>query len=211
MKNVPGAELVPVDCMTSSDGKTHKNTYDLIGLYMFIPAASKNPDAAMRYINWLAKYENYHFLQVGHEGITHTLIDEVPKIDALAATDPKWIQNSSQNLDYTIPMIGLFLGDEELNVRAIAAGYSWPAEIIVHAYNTAMINAEPPIVVSTSSPLVAEGPLNQTLVDKGVTIFAQSITCAPSAFDRVYDAGLKDWLDSGAQKVIDEKMEKYAE
>jgi putative aldouronate transport system substrate-binding protein len=211
IKNVPTAEFVPVDCMTGSDGMTHKNSYDMVALFLFIPASSKNPDAAMRYINWLAKPENSYFIQTGPEGIVHTIVDGIPKIDAFAAKDPKWIQNSPGNVDYALPMMGLFIGSEEKNVQAFAAGFTWPPDVITHAYNVAMINAEPPIVISPSSPLVAEGPLNQTLVDKGVALYTQSITCAPGDFDRIYNAGLKDWLDSGAQKIIDERREKYVE
>jgi putative aldouronate transport system substrate-binding protein len=54
-KNVPDADIVPVDCMTSSDGITHKISYDAAGVNYFIPKAAKNPDAAMRYLTWLAK------------------------------------------------------------------------------------------------------------------------------------------------------------
>jgi putative aldouronate transport system substrate-binding protein len=46
------------------------------------------------------------------------------------------------------------------------------------------------------------------LSDKGVVIFANSITCAPAQFDAVYDAGVKDWLASGAQAIIDERRAK---
>jgi len=206
-KNKPGALLVPVDCFTSSDGLTHKTIYDAAGVFFFIPRASKNPEAAMRYLNWLSKYENYHFIQVGPEGIVHEMVDGVPKLNPQAGGG--WIQNSAQNIDYTVMMNGLFLGSDEENIRALAAGYSWPADLIVNAYELALRNGRPPIIVSPSSPLSAAGPLGQTLTDKAVVVYTQSITAPAAQFDAVYDDQVEDWLALGAQKVIDERAEKY--
>lgn len=210
-KNIPDADLVPVDCFTSSDGVTHKPSYDAAGVYYFIPKSAKNPDAAMRYINWLARFENYNFLQIGPEGVTHVIDREsgVPKLNPTAGDG--WIQNSAQNLDYTFMMNGLFIGTDEENIKALAAGYPWPAEMIVNAYETAMTNARPGIVVTTSSPLTVAGPITQTLADKGVVIYTQTIQAPPDQFDAVYDAAVQDWLASGAQSVIDERREKYLE
>jgi putative aldouronate transport system substrate-binding protein len=209
LKNVPDGNWVPVDCMTSADGITHKISYDAAGVAFFIPASSKNPEAAMRYLNWLAKYENYHFIQTGPEGIVHTLIDGIPKLNPSAGGG--WIQNSSQNIDYTPMMNGLFLSTEEESVLAIASGYPWPAELVFESYNIAMTNAKPGPVISTSSPLVVSGPLNQTLVDKSTVIFVESVTAPAASFDRVFDSGLAGWLASGAQAVLDERAEKYIE
>ncbi|GHV87854.1 hypothetical protein AGMMS50267_02140 [Spirochaetia bacterium] len=205
-KNVPGALLIPVDPMTSSDGITHKSAYDAAGVNYFIPASSKNPVAAMRYINWLARFENYNFLQIGPEGTVHEVIDGVPKIKAAGGL---WIQNSAQNIDYTIIMNGLDLGDPELTARALANAYPWPAEYITNAYTMAMTNAKPGPVIPVA--LSAAGPVTQTLVDKGTVLVTSSITAKPADFDKVWDTGLKDWLASGAQAVIDERAAKYFE
>jgi putative aldouronate transport system substrate-binding protein len=195
--------------MTSSDGITHKSIYDAAGVNFFIPASAKNPDAAMRYLNWLSKYENYHFIQVGNEGITYTVgSDGVVKVDPNAPSDPTWIQNSNQNIDYTMMMNGLFLETEEASIKALAAGYSWPADVIQRSYNTALTNARP-LFAKPVSPLTVAGPLNQTLVDKGRVMYVQMITCPPNQFDAVYEAQLKDWLASGAQAVMDERRAKY--
>ncbi|MDR0876454.1 MAG: extracellular solute-binding protein, partial [Treponema sp.] len=208
-KNVPDGNWVAVDCMASSDGITHKIAYDAAGLHFFIPASSKNPDAAMRYLNWLAKFENYNFLQIGPEGIVHTIVDGIPKLNPSAGGG--WIQNSSQNIDYAIPLIGFHLRTEEESIKAIAAAYPWPSELVSEVYNIAMTNAKPNPVITTSSPLVVAGPLNQTLVDKGTVLFVESITATPANFDKVYDAGIADWLASGAQAIINERREKYIE
>ena len=206
-KNVPDAMWVAVDCMTSSDGITHKISYDRAGLNVFIPKASKNPDAAMRYLNWLAKFENYNFMQIGPEGIVHDLIDGVPKLIPNAADG--WIQNSSMNIDYTPIMNGLFLETEDLSIRALASGYPFPAEMVMASYLVALNNAKPGPVIITSTPLEAAGPLNQTLVDKSEAFVIQSITATAANFDRLWDAGIADWLASGAKVIRDEREAKY--
>jgi putative aldouronate transport system substrate-binding protein len=42
-----------------------------------------------------------------------------------------------------------------------------------------------------------------------VVIYTQSIPASRADFDRVYDAGIADWLRSGAQAIIDERRAKY--
>jgi putative aldouronate transport system substrate-binding protein len=205
-KNVPGAELIPIDPIQSSDGITHKAAYDAAGVNFFIPASCKNPEAAIRYINWLSKFENYNFLQIGPEGIVHDVIDGIPKIKA---AEGLWIQNSAQNIDYTIIMNGLDLGDPEKTAKGLANAYPWPAEFITQAYNTAMTNAAPGPVIPVT--LTAAGPVQQTLVDKSTSISTESVTAAPANFDRVWDAGITGWLASGAKAVIDERRAKYFE
>ena len=206
-KNVPEAEWIALDCMTSSDGITHKISYDPAGINYFIPRASKNPEAAMRYLNWLAKYENYHFIQTGPEGIVHTVIDGVPKLNPAAADG--WIQNSGQNIDYTPIMNGIFMKTEEESIKALAAAYPWPQEMIMQAYNTAMLNARPGTVIIPSSPLTAAGPLAQTLQDKGRAFVVQSIITAASDFDRVWDNYIADWMSSGGEIIRREREQKY--
>jgi putative aldouronate transport system substrate-binding protein len=208
-KNVPEGNWVPVDCMTSSDGVSRKISYDAAGVYFFIPASAKESDGAMRYLNWLSKYENYHFVQTGPEGIVHTMEDGIPKLNPSAGEG--WIQNSSQNIDYTLMMNGLFLSTEEESIRAIASGYPWPSDVVFEAYNIAMSDAKPGPVITTSSPLVTAGPLTQTMMDKSIVIFVESNTAPSANFDRVFDAGIADWLASGAQAILDERREKFVE
>ncbi|MDR2417571.1 MAG: extracellular solute-binding protein [Treponema sp.] len=208
--NIPTADIIPVDCITDANGVTTKTIYDEAGIFYFVPASCKNPDAAMRYLNWLSKYENYHFIQSGPEGITHTIgSDGVIKLDASAPADPTWIMNSSQNIDYTMPMNGLFLETQEASIRALSAGYSYPADIIQRAYNIALNNGRPSLVIKPTSPLTVAGPLSQTLVDKARVMYTQLIMCQPAQFDTLWTSLINDWLASGAQAVIDERRAKY--
>ena len=204
--NVPDAEIVTIDPFKNSAGKTQKPLYDAAGVNFFIPAATKNVEGALRYINWLSKFDNRYYLQIGDEGVTHEMVNGVPKL--LTAEGPK-IMNSSQNIDYTIMINGLDIGDPSKYGDALAQSYNVDPQLIVDAYDNAMRDGRAAIVVPVV--LTAAGPFVQTLTDKGLTLMAESVTAAPADFDAVWDAGIQDWLASGAQAVVDERAQKYIE
>jgi putative aldouronate transport system substrate-binding protein len=203
-KKVPDGEYVAIDPFKNKDGKTVKTLYDQAGANYFIPANSKNVEGAVRYINWLAKFENRYYLQIGDEGVTHKMVDGLPKM--LAATGDK-IMNSSNNIDYTLPINGLDVGDESKMVETLAKSYSIDSKYITDAYHVAMKDGRQPLIIPVT--LSAAGPVTQTLTDKGNELLAKSVSCKPSEFDKVWDAGIKDWMNSGARDVVKEREEKY--
>lgn len=206
-ENVPGAEYISIDPFKDATGKTSKASYDPAGVNYFVPVYSKNVDGALRYINWLSKFENRSFLQIGNEGVTHEIVDGVPKM--IPAEGPE-IMNSAQNIDYTIIINGLDLGSPDLNAKALTYSYNVDAATIVEAYDNALRNAKPLLVVPGVT-LSAAGPVTQTLIDKEKTVFAETITASEAGFDAAWDAAIGDWLASGAQAVIEERAAKYDE
>jgi putative aldouronate transport system substrate-binding protein len=206
-KNVPGALYVPVDCFPSADGITHKRGAPLAGgLTIFVPKTAHNLEAALRYANWLGRYENYHFLQFGHEGINHQIAQGVPKVTSATGG---WIQNSGANVDYTPSVNGYAMETPELTVKVLANSYPWPEEYIAEAYRISSTNAEREPVVPVT--LYASGPLTQTLISKSTVFYIESITAKAEQFDRTWNSGVKDWLDSGAQEIVAERRQKYRE
>ena len=204
--NVPDAQIVACDPFVNAAGKTAKGLYDAAGLNYFIPAFSKNPEGALRYMNWMAKFENRYYLQTGDEGVTHEMVNGVPKVKA---AEGEKIMNSSQNIDYTFVINGLDVGDPDKYSQALANSYSVDPQLIMDAYAYATKDGRPPIIVPVA--ILSAGPVNETLVEKGKTLMAQAVTAAPGEFDSVWDAGIADWLASGAQEVVNERAEKYFE
>jgi putative aldouronate transport system substrate-binding protein len=204
-KRVPGALYIPIDPFTNSAGITPKRGSPASGgLIAFIPKSSKNPEAALRYANWLCRYENYHFLQFGNEGVNHTIVNGV-KVP-LSATGP-WIQNSGANVDYTMSINGYAVPKEHFG-QVLAAGYPGiPPADITKAYTISSTHAlVEPYVPATIMSIAA---VRQVLVDKEKILSVNLIRARPSEFDQVWDAGINDWLTSGAQAVIDEQKAKY--
>ena len=202
--NVPNADFVPIDPIQSSDGITHKDMFDKVGLRVFVPVFSRVPEAALRYLNWLCVPENYTFLQLGQVGVNHRIVGGVPEIIARPANDP-WIQNSSQNIDFTMLMNGVETGNHNNNIRVLALSYDgFPADVVVDAYNMSISNARAPVVVNI--PTSQDGVYGQTLQDKADALLAQAVTANPAQFDAIWDAGIRDWLQSGGQAVMDERI-----
>jgi putative aldouronate transport system substrate-binding protein len=204
-KNIPGAKFVPIDPFTNSAGLTPKRGSPAAGgLIFFIPKANKNPEAALRYANWLCRYENYHFLQFGNEGINHTTVNgvEIP----LAATGP-WIQNSATNIDYTLSINGYVAPAEHFG-QVLSASYPGvPPDEVTAAYRIASLNAK--VEPYISATIISLASVRQVLVNKEKTLSVNLICAKPGEFDRMWDEGIKDWLSSGAQTVIDEQKAKY--
>jgi len=201
-RNVPGAQFVPCDPI-AVNGVTYKFVSDKPGLRIFIPQSSRNPIAALRYLNWLSRPENYQFLQVGNIGINHNMVDGVPQMIA-APAGHQWIQNSPNNIDMTIPMNGIERGSAEQNARVLALGYPGTApEVIVQAFNMSTRNGRAPVVYQAVTTL--DGVYGQTLRDKADALIAQAVRAPVAQFDSVWDAGMRDYLQSGAQQMMDER------
>jgi putative aldouronate transport system substrate-binding protein len=195
-RNVPGASFIAVDLNLKNKAKLDK-----VGLYMFIPIYSNSQKEALQYLNWLARFENFNYLQIGEQGRNHNIVNGVPQI--IASTDPKWIQNSTQNIDITMPLNGVFLGSDEENTKVLALSYQGtPAETISQAYAVSVKEARAAIV---HPGIIKVTQYTQTLEDKADALIAQAIRVAPAQFDSTWDAGLSDWLASGAQEVINER------
>jgi putative aldouronate transport system substrate-binding protein len=205
-ENVPDAEIVSIDPFVNSEGKTAKGLYDSAGLNFFIPANSKNVEGALRYLNWLSRFENRNYLQIGDEGVTHKLVDGIPQ---LIPAEGEKIMNSSQNIDYTIMINGLDLGDEAKNAKALAASYTVDPELVIKAYEDAMRDGRPAIIVPVT--LSVAGPYTQVLTDKGNELMATAVSAAPEDFDTVWDNGIADWRANGADEIIAERQAKYTE
>ena len=202
----PDAEWVAIDAFPSSDGITHKSHGDG-GLFVFIPRSSRNPHNAMRYLNWIARFENLNFLQIGPEGIVHEMVDGLPLLNP--AADDGWIQNSSLNIDLTMIANGLFLRTPEESIRALVMTYSFPAEAVMQAYNVSSNNSRAFPVITTARPLLAAGPLALTLQQQAEALLIRAIIASEADFDAVWDAGIQNWLNSGAQAVIDERAANF--
>ena len=159
------------------------------------------------YLDWISTLENRRFLQIGEEGVTHQVMPD-GAIKTIAATGEK-IMNSTNNLDYTITINGLDLGDRDLTTRSIALGYAGvDARFIQKAFDMAMNGGFTPKHFNCGE-IQAEAGMGQVLKEKRDILYAQAIVCSPSDFDSVWDNYFQDYLNSGGQAIIDERRAAY--
>jgi len=198
-RNVPGAEFVPVDL-----NLINKDVMDKTGICIFIPKFSKNQEGALRYLNWLAKPENYRFLLIGNIGINHDMVEGFPR--AKPATG-QWIMNSANNVDIVLPINGIHMGNDADNATVLGLSYPPTApEKVSNAYLISVKDGRAPSVFQANL-LVTQ--YSQTLVDKRNALLAQSIAAPTAQFSATYDRLYQDWLASGAQAVYDERNRAY--
>jgi len=209
LRKMVGSEavFVAIDPFPNDAGKYKKLTYSAVDRKVFFPSSNKEPVASLLYLDWISKLENRRFLQIGEEGVTHEVMPD-GAIKTIAATGEK-IMNSVNNLDYTITINGLDLGDFDLTTRSIALGYAGvDARFIQKAFNTAMNDGFAPKHFNVGE-IKAEAGMGQVLKDKRDILLAQAVTCKPEEFDAVWDAGYQDYLNSGGQAIIDERKAAY--
>lgn len=172
---------------------------------LFFPATNDEPLASLLYLNWISKFENRKFLQIGEEGVTHEVTAD-GAIKKLAVTGEK-IMNSPDNIDYTITINGLDLGDEELNIKSMALSYvGVDADTIKQAYEYS-IKDSVTIKNHNFGEIKSEAGMGAALSDKRNAILIQSVVGDRSKFDQHFDSGLKDYLSSGGQDIIDERSQ----
>lgn len=200
----PNAELVAIDPFNTPDGKYPKALYPPNGLYIFVPKASKNAEAVIKYLDWMAMPENVIALQNGTEGETYEMVDGVPVV-----LDNDQARQTLYNYpDYAVILNGKFVSatDEGLNIAANASEPDHKEFTIESIEKGSKDGVLKPRV---STPIEAEIKYATTLKEKADEIFVKVITAKPDDFDRVYEAEVQDYMKIGGQEVMDEKRKAY--
>ncbi len=203
------AAYVAVDTFENTNGEYTKYLAGPIDRKIFFPATNDEPIASLLYLDWLSKLENRMYLQIGEEGVTHE-VNEDGSI-SIIPNSGDYIMNSGQNIDYTIVINGLDLGDSELTTKSIATSYAGVgSEYVEKAYNIALNDK----IVSKNvnvGEITSEMGLGPALADKRDTILVNSVVTSSDKFDSVWESGMQDYLGSGGQAIINERSEKWTE
>ncbi len=174
---------------------------------IFFPATNDEVLASLLYLDWISKLENRMYLQIGEEGTNHK-VHEDGSIESLPATG-EWIMNSPLNIDYTMTINGLDLGDEEKTINSVALSYPGvDSEVIATAYemssNEGWVGRNVNVGEITSE--AGKGP---QLSEKRDVLLNQAVVAPEAEFDQVFDSGMEDYLASGGQDIIDERTAKW--
>lgn len=197
------ANYVAVEPFKNDAGVYKKYLSGPVDRKVFFPATNDEPLASLLYLDWITKLENRKFLQIGEEGVTHEVMED-GAIKTLAATGEK-IMNSPLNIDYTITINGLDLGDQDLTVKSMALGYPGvDAEIIQKAHTISIKDARIGQNVNVGQ-ITAEEGMGPALSEKRNVLLDQAVVAPTDKFDSTFDGGLNDYLSSGGQAIIDER------
>ena len=206
-ETVPGAKLTAIDTFTDKNGKRPKETYNPVGLYIAISKSSKNVDAAIKYLNWMAQDDVMRTLQYGWEGKTYTL-DENGFPVTIDTDEAKKMHWYNLGFDTAILINGKYMGDQEKSVEfnAIATGEN--KDLFMECYKNSINDGWEPVVMPPNDALIKYGT---SISAKLTELITKGIIAKPSEFDSTYDKLVKDFEDVGGKAVNEAAIKQYEE
>jgi len=206
-QNDPDAVLATIDPFTTKDGKRPKPMFSPSGIYLMVPVFSKNAEAVVKYLDWMAQPENILTLQLGQKGVSYDVDEDgIP----FALTTPEANELLYNNQDYAMIMNGKYLSPDTPE-RNIAANATVPEfrDFTVESIQAGMNDGY--IIPRVDIPVQAEIKYSTILSEKMKSMLASIVTADPADFDRVYEEQVKEWMDAGGREMVDEKRKAYQE
>ncbi|MFH1879357.1 MAG: sugar ABC transporter substrate-binding protein [Bacillota bacterium] len=202
------AVYIAINPFKNDAGITKKVNYSTNDRWLFFPYTNDEPLASLLYLNFISIFENRLFLQIGTEGINYELTAD-GAIKSIPVEAGRNKMSSSNNIDTTMVINGLDLGDTAKTAQTMALGYAnVDPRFIETAYATAMTNGISYANFNLGDIAAAEG-MSNVLAEKRNVVLNTAINASVADFDAVFDAGMADYLASGGQAIIDERMEKW--
>jgi putative aldouronate transport system substrate-binding protein len=198
------ASYVAIDPFEDSNGTHTKWIAGPIDRKIFFPVTNDEPLASLLYLDFISSPETIQYLQIGDEGVTHTVADN-GAIQIQAATGDA-IQNSGMNIDYTITCNGLHLVDPEITELSLAYSYAGvDPELILKANEIAKTDTRELGNVQVGA-IESEAGFGEALSSKRDQVYDKALSASTADFDKVWDEGMQDYLASGGQAIIDERL-----
>ncbi len=199
----PDANYIAVEPFKNEAGVYRKFLSPPVDRKIFFPATNEEPLASMLYLDWISKIDNRIYLQFGEEGKTHEKMPD-GSYKTLAATD-EYLMNSPANIDYTITSNGLDAGNLDLTVKSMANGYAGVDARLIEVANQITTNQGRIGKNAKAGAIAAEEGQGEALKAKRDAFLDQAVVAPVDKFDSVFDSGMKDYLNSGGQAIIDER------
>ena len=203
----PEAKLSSVNAFESViDGSHPHGMYGAHGLLNFIPVYSKQPEAAIMYLDWLCEYETIYFLQNGVEGITYDLNEDgIPLVKNPDEANHDKFFNSMQNLDYTLLINGQWLDETEKLIKAQALSYQGYADLYEDIY---VMQHTDPITTSFHFEDVLEvtSQYETTLGEFEKEMVTKVVMAKPEEASALFDTLLEEYKSMGATAMMEEKL-----
>ncbi len=213
LKRMVGEEATfyPIDCFTDKNGGYTKFGSDTASdRKIFFPATNDEPLASILYVDFISDPEVIQYLQIGDEGVTHEVL-ESGAIKTISRVGEPSVQNSGQNIDYTMTNNGLNLIDDELTTLSLAYNYANidPA-LVVEADRIAKNDVKVPVYINVGAVTAEEG-VGESLHAKRDEAYDNAMAAPVDEFDAVWDQYLDEYLSIGGQDIIDERAAKWEE
>lgn len=110
---------------------------------------------------------------------------------------------SPQNIDYTLILNGVELGDQTKTIKVNSFSYPGNEALFIKAVEYA--NRDAYVFPALSTPVDAAAKFGTSLTAKEKEIFAKTITCTPADFDKVWAAQIAEYQNMGGAQVATER------
>lgn len=207
----PDAQFV-VFQLDNVHGEQFTDVYAPTGMYIAVPATCKNPEAAVKYLDFLANYDNAKVLYYGYEGVHYNMVDGVPT--TIAHTQEQ--KEADKDNDYE----RITVGDMSIVYNGQPFGYATSLEGLSEVKARVKTLEEASIKIGKvggSAPYnfqgikTAESEEYEGFLQNTTKSLPLLITCPADQFDAMYDQVVETYLTSGGQKVIDAQIKLYHE
>lgn len=212
----PDAELAVLDprAMSPKGASVGRRAYWPFGMLNGINANTEHPEAVLMFLDWMSENDNLFVLQNGVEGLTYRMEDGLPKPLEYGGSESL---NYNSNKDiWCLVTEGKDYGNEEDNLRLQMEMYAPEG----FGY---LIKDNKDLIDRYLRPNEYEDFLFEGRTIKSLSVFQGNlkalweeyqiklITCDPQEFDYWYETLSADYLASGYQKILDEKLDAYRE
>lgn len=204
-KNVPAAKLAPVLPWTDFEGKNRQPSYTPSGMYIMVPSFSERSAEAIQYLNWMAQDEVIQYMAFGKEGVHNDAVQGYPVVNSSDASK-RLLYNSG---DMLIITNGIDFGSPEKNAEFLSLSVT---ENHRGMATQTRLNASKDAVqqpISFGKPLDSEAKYSVVMLEKYEELLVKSMMAKPADFDKVYDASLKDFMDTAGNEVFAERKAAY--
>lgn len=208
-KNV-GGQWKPLNCYANIyDGRTRHDVYNANGLHIFIPSwvSEETAKAAIKYLDWLAQYDNLFAMYFGTEGINYESINEEGIVVGPKTNDEIPDEYKVHGVDVAFITNGFDYGTPEKNEIATALSYPGYEEDVATSIRYSLTDTW--AQTGFTVPIQAYTDYSAGMVSKQAEMIAAVITCAPEAFDTVFDSYIQEIIDAGATEIMEGYREAY--
>lgn len=202
-QNEPDAEFISmVPVANVNDGKIYNISYPATGAFNFIPKTAENPEACMKYLNFLAGEGGFMVFH-GVEGEHFEFDDGVPVvIDA---------DYNAETKDYTrhdLFLVGNqgYYENEDDFAEATSKELPGLEQYVLDNYSKGAEGIRlTEGIYSSPTQIEQSGNIGKVNDDYSVKV----TTCPPDQFDELYDEWIRELEKYDMEKIIQERTEYY--
>ena len=209
LKNNPNAKFAPVTALQLPGKKPSGYGYYPFGMLNGINKNTKNPEAVVKFLDWMSSKDVLTTLQNGFEGKNYKTQDGLPIADGNYKGDERLILGTNKDY-FCLVSEQRDLGDMDKNIKlnAIAQAPEGLTDYYIENYKASLATMNTQNFLFNQA-VTSLNKNQKTLIAKWEEAAVKLVMCKPSDFDSTYDKYSKEYLASGYQEVLDEKKKIY--